>query len=148
MINNNESFYSVMLRVNSINYYPKRVPKSGPIPGLTTYEWQKEYFEDDDPNGDHTYERTMQTNFKDVKELLFTQEEVNDFIMSPEAFMSENLKTAFKGFPKNWELYVTEYRPQPAKVYNHQDVDGERKALRKAHLLSKMSPEDRALFQK
>ena len=142
---NNSSIFTATLRLSATTYHPVRVAKTGLIAGLTSFVWKKEYeVEDEDKDG--TYDaRSSSRNFQE-RDLWLTEEEANELIMVPEAYMTEDMKSVFKSQHRNWELFVTEYKPQQAKVYTHADTDGKRKALRKAAILAKMSVEDRALF--
>lgn len=104
------------------------------------------YVEDNDPNGDHTYERPIIRSFED-KDLFLTENEVQELIIEPEKFMNSEQKRVFKDRFRDWEIIVTEYKPQLPTIYNHTQGEDHRKKLRKAAILARMSPEDRRLFE-
>lgn len=144
-MNPNDSVYTAVLRLAQYEYHPIRTPQAG----QTSFAWVKEYSDDRmDDDADGTYRDAMPTtrNFND-HDLFLTENEVNELIMAPESFMSLDQKKVFKDRFRDWELVVTEYKPQMPTIYDSTKGDEQRKKLRKATLLARMSPEDRKLFE-
>lgn len=145
-MNQNESIYTAMLRLAQYEYYPIRVSKTSPVPQAQTFVWMREYTSPEiQPNNNDDALPAIR-NFQD-HDLFLTEHEVQELIMAPEHFMTQDQKKIFKDRFREWELVVTEYKPQLPTIYDHTKGEEHRKKLRKASLLAKMSPEDRKLFE-
>lgn len=75
----------------------------------------------------------------------FQRHEIDEMIVDMKRDMTVGQQRLFE--EGDWELFLTEYKPQLPLVYTKEDHDGKLKAIRRAALLAKMSAEDRALFE-
>lgn len=145
-MNSNESIYTAMLRLAQYEYYPIRVSKTSPVPQAQTFVWMREYTSPEiQPNNNDDALPAIR-NFQD-HDLFLTEREVQELIMAPEQYMTQDQKKVFKDRFRDWEIVVTEYKPQLPTIYNHTQGEEHRKKLRKAAILARMSPEDRRLFE-
>ena len=146
-MNSNESIFTAMLRLAQYEYYPIRVSKTSPIPQAQTFAWVMEWDSPEiRPNNDNDDALPTIRNFNDP-DLFLTEREVQELIMAPEQYMTPEQKKVFKDRFRDWELVVTEYKPQLPTIYDHTKGEEQRKKLRKAAILARMSPEDRKLFE-
>lgn len=116
-MNPNDSFYTVMLRLAQYEYFPVRISKGSPIPGVTTFAWVQEYTREQPDDDTGTYDAIPSRRNSTDTELFLTQAEADAIVMAPEQFMTPEQKKLFTDRHRDWELVVTEYKPQLPTIY-------------------------------